>query len=60
MKREFWVKKVKLNRADIEDEKYYRSLSPEERLDIVQELRERWLKINNEDRKRLRKVLRII
>lgn len=60
MKREFWVKKVDLNQADIEDKKYYRSLSPEERLDIVQELREQWIKIKNEDRKRLQRILRII
>lgn len=60
MKREFWVKKVDLNQADIEEVKYYRSLSPEERLDIVQELREQWIKIKNEDRKRLQRILRII
>jgi len=39
MKKEFWVKKVDLKKTDIKDEKYYWSLTPEERLDIVQELR---------------------
>lgn len=53
MKRVFWVKKVDLNQADIEDVKYYRSLSPEERLDIVQELREqKKLDLNKEEGKK--------
>jgi hypothetical protein len=60
MKKEFWIKKVDLKKADKEDKKYYRSLSSEERLDIVQELREQWIKIKNEDRKRLQRILRII
>jgi len=59
MKKEFWVKKVDFKKADIEDEKYYISLSPKVRLDIVQELREQWINIKNEDRKRLQRILRI-
>ena len=36
------------------------SMTPEERLDIVQYLRERYYKIRNEDRKGLQRVYKII
>ncbi|MEO0292609.1 MAG: hypothetical protein ABIN61_00100 [candidate division WOR-3 bacterium] len=60
MKRTIWIKKVKLYRSEEEEAKYYSSLTPQERLSIVQELREEELKRRNEDRKGLRRVLKII
>lgn len=46
------------------DDKYYLSMSNEERLEIVQFLRERYFKIkkesDNEGRKRLRRVIKVI
>lgn len=57
-----WVRKCKnfreANRYDIE---YYLKMRPEERLEIVQMLREMRSKFTkNEDRKGLRRVVRIV
>jgi len=48
-----WFKKVHLSQADQADRHYYASLTPERRLEIVQELREIAYKFGYEDRKRL-------
>jgi hypothetical protein len=55
-----WLKKVRLSQADQADRNYYASLTPERRLEIVQELREIAYKFGYEDRKRLRRVLRVV
>jgi len=60
MKRKIWTKKITFSQSEEEDVKYYSSLTPQERLSIVQELREEELKRKNEDRKRLRRVFRVI
>lgn len=60
MKKKIWFKKINLFNSDKEEVEYYSSLTPGERLSIVQELREEELKRKNEGRKRLRRVLRII
>jgi len=60
VEKKIWMKKVKFSQSDIEEQKYYLSLSSEERLNTLQELRERWAKINNEDRKGLQRVLRTV
>jgi hypothetical protein len=55
-----WLKKVRLSQADQADRNYYASLTPERRLEIVQELREIAYKFGYEDRKRLRRVLTVV
>ena len=55
-----WFKKVRLSQADQADRNYYASLTPERRLEIVQELREIAYKFGYEDRKRLRRVLTVV
>ncbi len=60
MEKKIWMKKVKFSQSDIEEQKYYLSLSSEERLNTLQELRDRQAKINNEDRKGLQRVLRTV
>ena len=64
------MKKVWVNKADSFeeaekfDESYYRTMSPEERLETVQFLREIYTKIKRgrtgEGRKRLRRTIKII
>jgi ABC-type multidrug transport system ATPase subunit len=60
MKKRIWIKKFNLSKSEKEEAKYYPSLTPREKLSIVQKLREEELKRKNEDRKRLRRVLKII
>lgn len=60
MNRKIWIKKTDLSQYEKEEKKYYASLTPEEKLSTIQELREEELKRKNEDGKRLRRVLRII
>ena len=55
-----WFKKVRLSQADQADRNYYASLTPERRLEIVQELREIAYKFGYEDRKRLLRVLTVV
>lgn len=51
---------ITFSKSEEEDERYYSSLTPQERLSIVQELREEELKRKNEDRKELRRVFKLI
>jgi hypothetical protein len=60
MTRKIWAKIIAFSKSEEEDKKYYSSLTLQERLSIVQELREEELKRKNEDRKGLRRVLKII
>ena len=60
MQRKKWIKKIKSSDLTEEENKYYKSLTPEERLGIVQELREQYTKINNESTKRLRRILKTV
>jgi ribonucleotide reductase beta subunit family protein with ferritin-like domain len=60
MQRKKWIKKIKFSDLTEEENKYYKSLTPEERVSIVQELREQYTKINNESTKRLRRILRTV
>jgi hypothetical protein len=60
MKRKIWTKKITFSKSEEEDEKYYSSLTSQERLSIVQELREEELKRKNEDGKGLRRVFKVI
>ena len=60
MQRKKWIKKIKSSDLTEEENKYYKSLTPEERVGIVQELREQYTKINNESTKRLRRILKIV
>ena len=64
MRKKIWVHKSdSFNKADEFDHVYYFSMTPEERLDVVQFLRERSAKLEespkHEYRKRLRRILRI-
>ena len=55
-----WINKVQLSKAEQADKDYYASLTPERRLEIVQELREIAYKFGYEDRKRLRRILSVV
>jgi len=64
MRKKIWVHKSdSFNKAEEFDHAYYFSMTPEERLDVVQFLRERSAKLKegpkHENRKRLRRILRI-
>ena len=65
MIKKIWIhKSSSYTEAQEFDDKYYLSMNSEERLEVVQFLRERHFKIqkepNNENRKRLRRVIKII
>lgn len=53
-------KKVSLKEADKLDIEFWKSKTPEERLDVLQYLREIYYEFKNEDRKRFQKVYRVI
>ena len=58
-----WVKKISsFQEADKLNFEYYQSMTPQERLETVQFLRDQHYKLmnNHENRKRLRKVVRIV
>jgi hypothetical protein len=60
MQKKKWIKKIKYSDLSEKENKYYKSLTPEERVSIIQELREQYTKINNESTKRLRRILRTV
>jgi len=53
-------KKVSLKEADKLDIEFWKSKTPEERLDVLQYLREIYYEFKNEDRKRFQKVYKVI
>lgn len=59
--KKIWVNKTdKFNKAEEFDKRYYLSLPSEKRLETVQFLREIYHNIKNENRKRLRRVIKVI
>ncbi len=54
------IKKVSLKEADKLDIEFWKSKTPEEKLDVLQYLREIYYEFKNEDRKRFQKVYRVI
>lgn len=66
--KKIWIHKAKsFKDAEEFDRKYYAEMTPEERLSIVQELREMYLKfpsskrtVKHESRKGLRRVIKIV
>jgi predicted solute-binding protein len=54
------LKKVSLKEADKLDIEFWKSKTPEERLDVLQYLREIYYEFKNEDRKRFQRVYKII
>jgi len=61
VKRRIWVKKVNIEGEQRADKEYYLSFTPQERLEMLQGLRERIYKLKNyENRKGLRRVYRIV
>jgi predicted solute-binding protein len=54
------VRKRSLHEAEEADLEEWRSMTPEERLDLVQYLREIYYEFKNEDRKRFQRVYRIV
>ncbi len=60
VKNRIWYRKIGITEAEKAEREYYSALSPEERLSIVQELRESFEKFGNESRKGLRRFLKII
>lgn len=46
--------------AEEADVEYYRSMTPEERIAIVEMLRQQWYKIHGETEQGLRRVVRIV
>ncbi len=65
MMNKFWVNKLNsYKEAERFEEDYYLSMTETQRLEILQLLRDRYSKIkcslNNENRKRLRRVIKIV
>jgi predicted solute-binding protein len=54
------LKKVSLKEADKLDIEFWKSKTPEERLDVLQYLREIYYEFKNEDRKRFQRVYKVI
>jgi hypothetical protein len=54
------IKKISLKEAEGKDLAYWRTKTPEEKLDALQQLRELYYDLNNESRKRFQRVYRII
>lgn len=54
------VKKLTFDEAEKEDIEYWKSKTPEEKLEVVQNLREIYYKFKNESRKGFQRVYRII
>ncbi len=54
------LKKVSLKEADKLDIEFWKSKTPEEKLDVLQYLREIYYEFKNEDRKGFQKVYRVI
>ncbi len=54
------IKKVSFKEAELSDNEYWKSKSPEEKLDMLQYLREIFYEFKNEDRKNFQRVYRII
>ena len=55
-----YVKKLSFEEAEQSDVHYWKSQSPEEKLDILQCLREVYYSVKNESRKRFQRVYRVI
>lgn len=53
------IKKVTLREAEGKDLAYWRTKTPEEKLDALQQLRELYYDLNNESRKGFQRVYRI-
>ena len=54
------AKKVPLKNAESSDIEYWKSRTPEEKLDALQYLRELYYELKNESRKRFQKIYRIV
>lgn len=54
------IKKLTFQEAEKEDIEYWKSKTPEEKLDALQHLREIYYKFKNESRKRFQRVYHII
>ena len=54
------VRKVSLEEAELSDIEYWKSKTPEEKLDTLQYLRELYYTLKNESRKGFQRVYRII
>lgn len=54
------VKKLSLKEAELYDIEYWKSKSPQDKLDTLQILRELYYDFKNESRKRFQRIYRII
>jgi hypothetical protein len=54
------VKKIPLKNAESLDIEYWKSCTPEEKLDTLQYLRELYYELKNESRKRFQRIYRIV
>jgi len=54
------IKKMSIGEAEQKDILYWKSKTPEEKLDALQELREIYYQINNESRKGFQRIYRVI
>lgn len=54
------IKKLSFSEAEKEDIEYWKSKTPEEKLEALQNLREIYYKLKNESRKGFQRVYRII
>jgi hypothetical protein len=59
--KKIWINKANsFKKAQEFDLNYYLKMKPEDRLSIIQFLREEYFRMKNEDRKRLRRVIKVI
>lgn len=54
------ARKLSIPQADRLDIQYWKTRSPEDKLDVLQHLRDEYYKFKNENRKGLQRVYRII
>ena len=54
------IKKLSIEEADVSDIQFWKSKSPEEKLDALQNLREIYYSMKNESRKGFQRVYRVI
>ena len=55
-----WARKLRIAEAERAEREYYAAMSPEQRLEVVQELRELASRFGYESRKGLRRLLTVV
>ena len=56
----FFLRKMTIEEAERDDIALWKSMSPEDKLDELQRLRELYYELNNESRKRFQRLYRVV